>query len=195
MFLFRGLPFCLAPNHDFALQAADFVRANLRLDHVGQVPQEALLLRVELSGLCVDRAEGANGLAVCCAHRSTRVEADARGVGDEGVVGKPWICECIGDNEQAVATVDCMATEGDVASRLAHVEALDRFEPLAVLVDEAHSNDRHPQQFGGDPGDAIEALIRPCVQDIEVAQRLESQAVIVRFGCSQHGDLRARGYQ
>jgi hypothetical protein len=96
------------------------------------------------------------------------IEADERRSGDERIVREARVGEGVGDDERPVA-VEGVRAEGHAARRLAPVQAEAGLVPLPVRVDQGDQRDRHGEGAPGDAGDAIEALLRRCIEEAQAA--------------------------
>ena len=65
-----------------------------------------------------------------------------------------------------------------IARRLLTLEALRRFEPLAVFIHQGDGGDRDAKEPGRQPRDAVEALLARRVEHQQGSQRREAQNLV-----------------
>ena len=82
--------------------------------------------------------------------------------GEQWVVGKSLVGSGVLDDESLVAD-NRIGTECVFPRCLGGVEAHTGFEPLTVLVNEAHERVRRRTKDGGDQGDVVESSTREVV--------------------------------
>jgi hypothetical protein len=85
-----------------------------------------------------------------------------------------------------VGLEDRVGAEGDVARVFFARRADLRLEPLAVGVDQGEGRHRGAENPLGEPGDAVEALLRLGVEQFQGVQRRKSTFLVRRRWRSNH---------
>lgn len=147
-------------------------------------------MRVQHARLAVHDAEGADRQSVGVEHRRARVEADAGGAGDVGVVAEAVVRPRVGHHHGFVGLQDGVRAERGIARRLRSLDAQPGLEPLAVGVDQRHRRHRRPADRGSDRDQVVEGGLRRGIQDVVTLQRAQALGFVVGLGGSQHGGRR-----
>lgn len=74
---------------------------------------------------------------------------------------------------QGVVTEDGVRAKGDIARSLDYWEPDPGFEPLPIALDKRDERNRHLENFGRQPGNAVKPFLRLIVQ-LEGTKRLQA---------------------
>ncbi len=157
------------------------VEAELLLDEAAEVAEHRDLALVEVAGLGVENAEGADVHAGLDGDGHAGVETRMRESGHERALGEAGVEGEIGDDERVVLE-NGVAAKRNVAGRLDRVDAVLGFEPLAIHVDHRDVGDGDVEDAGGKLDDLVEAIFGRGVEDAEVVERAEAGVFVGWLG-------------
>ena len=105
------------------------------------------------------------------------IKTDAWLAGHQRIVDETFVLQGIVDDKGPVAE-NGVTAEGNITWRFASIQPDRGFEPLPVFVDQADQRDRHVEDAFGQACQAVEALFRIGVEDVDRAQRSQALRLI-----------------
>jgi hypothetical protein len=179
-------------GEEFVLGVFEGVGIQLGFGESGKIAESLEVVVGEVAGLVVDGTEDADAGSVEGLEGVTCVKGDLFGSGDVGIVGEARILAGIGDEHGLVAE-DGVGAEGDLAGGFGQEGALDRFEPLAGLVDEGDGGNGDAEEAADEAGDAFEAFFEGGIEELGVSQCGEACGFIGRDGGFDHDAYSVKG--
>jgi hypothetical protein len=173
-------------GEEFVLGVFEGVGIEFRFGESGKIAEGLEVVVGEVAGLVVDGTEDADAGSVEGLEGVTCVEGDLFRAGDVGVVGEARILASIGDEHGLVAE-DGVGAEGDLAGGLGEERTLNRFEPLAGLVDEGDGGNGDAEEAADEAGDALEAFLERGVEELGLVQGGEAGVFVGGQGGFDHG--------
>ena len=165
----------------------EFGGGQLRFGHLGHVAQGEPLLVAEGVALGIGDAKRAERVALGREQRLTGVKAQVHLARHERVVMETRVAARVVDDERFLRVEDRVRAKRKTPLDLFHVKALTGFVPHTILVHQGDVGNRHAEQLGGQPGDAVEPLLRRGVEDVKRPQRGEALGFAVQRGWRDHG--------
>src|ERR1700730_15012320 len=132
------------------------------------------------AGAGVDETQRANTAPVVENKRAAGIEPNSRVIGDQGIVVKSRVLEC-GDATHEFAMIDDVGTKCGVARSLFRIEAVARFEPLSVLVDQTDKCDWHIKERSGQARDSIKPVLWLGFEDPHLAKLFRPPLPVFRY--------------
>ena len=153
-----------------------------------QVGQRRHLIGRHRPGLAVDHAQHAKLVTTARDQRMAGIEPQAERPGDQRVVAQQRFGGHIVQNQGAILK-DRRGAQPDIAIHLAEIEAVTRFEPDPVPIDQADDGDRRSEQPRRHRRDMVQSLVRRRVEDIQTMQRRQSRRLVLQIGCHDRHHL------
>ena len=166
----------------------------LDLRDEGEIVEDGEVFRAGNARLMIHDAQGADEGAVRRSDGIADVKAEVRLIGHVRVVGEALVEFRVG-HHQLLGFEDGVGTEGDVARDFDQIEAVTGLEEFPVGIDEDDAGHRHVENARGEAGDAVEALFRRGIEQVQRTEGDKALGLIWRKrGRHCRGGMRSGGW-